>query len=379
MKGFTMIRKILVGGLFCLCLVFISLNCGQNVPESMNQSVLSPKQQLGKMLFFDKNLSTPQGQACSDCHAPESGFSNPDRTLPVSRGVKTDRFGNRNDLTAAYVADIPEFHYDDDEEAYVGGTFWDGRAADIVEQAKGPFLNILEMANPDEQAVVDEVKNSLYASLFKSVYGNNSLENTLDAYNMIADAIAEYERSPELNKFNSKYDLYLRGELALTEQEKNGLSIFEDKGECAECHPNGLREGGSHPLFTDYTYDNLGVPKNAVNPYLYLPEDLNPDGACYIDLGLGGVVKKPEENGKFRVPTLRNVSNTAPYMHNGLFSSLREVVIFYNTRDTGPWSPPEVRENVNYDELGNLGLTAREIDDLVAFLETLTDDYTADD
>ncbi|MFC1552353.1 cytochrome-c peroxidase [Candidatus Latescibacterota bacterium] len=372
-------RKIIGGCLLFVCLALIGLNCGKSDTESSNQPVLSQKQQLGKLLFFDKNLSTPRGQSCADCHAPETGFSNPVGTLPVSRGVHLDRFGNRNDLTASYVADIPDFHYDADEDMYVGGTFWDGRAIDIVEQAKGPFLNVLEMANPDEQAVVDEVKSAEYAALFKTVYGENSLENTLEAYNMIADAIAEYERSPELNKFNSKYDLYLRGELALTEQEMRGLDIFDDKGECAECHPSGMRDNGAHPLFTDYTYDNLGVPKNAGNPFYYLPGDLNPDGVRYVDLGLGGVVEKPEENGKFRVPTLRNAAITAPYLHNGLFSTLRDVVVFYNTRDTGPWPPPEVSENVNHDELGNLGLSAQEIDDLVAFIETLTDDYVPGD
>ena len=372
-------RKIIGGCLLIVCLALFCLNCGKSDTESTNQPVLTQKQQLGKLLFFDKNLSTPRGQSCADCHAPETGFSNPVATLPVSRGVHLDRFGNRNDLTAAYVADIPDFHYDADEDMYVGGTFWDGRAADIVEQAKGPFLNVLEMANPDEQAVVDEVMNAEYAALFKTVYGEKSFENALEAYNMIADAIAEYERSPELNKFNSKYDLYLRGELALTEQEMRGLSIFEDKGECAECHPSVLRDNGAHPLFTDYTYDNLGVPKNAGNPFYYLPGDLNPDGAGYVDLGLGGVVEKPEENGKFRVPTLRNAALTAPYLHNGLFTTLRDVVVFYNTRDTGPWPPPEVPENINTHELGDLGLTAGEIDDLVAFVETLTDDYVPDE
>jgi cytochrome c peroxidase len=102
---------------------------------------------------------------------------------------------------------------------------------------------------------------------------------------------------------------------------------------------------------------------------------LNPDGAGFVDLGLGGVLNNPEEHGKFRVPTLRNIARTGPYMHNGLFSTLREVVLFYSARDVGPWPPPEVPQNVNREELGNLGLTAREIDDIVTFMETLTDGY----
>ena len=122
-------------------------------------------------------------------------------------------------------------------------------------------------------------------------------------------------------------------------------------------------------------FDNLGVPKNPENPFYYLPKQFNPAGTDFVDLGLGGVVGKPEENGKFKVPSLRNVAKTGPYMHNGLFKTLRQVVVFYNTRDVGPWPTPEVSGNVNRDELGNLGLTEQETDDIVVFLHTLTDGY----
>ena len=367
-----------ITGLISLFLAFISINCQENKEvELKDKPILTLKQELGKKLFFDRNLSTPPGQACSDCHLPETGFANPDQTLPVSRGVYKNRFGNRNDLITAYAGFSPEFHYDDEEFMYVGGMFWDGRAANLEEQAKGPFLNVLEMANPDEKTVVEKVLYSDYVDLFKEVFGYDALQNTEIAYNLIADAIADYERSSELNKFNSKYDYYLKGEITLTEQEMRGLNLFDDesKGNCAACHPIQLRSDGSHPLFTDYTYDNLGIPKNAENPFYYLPKDLNPDGVNFVDLGLGGVVNKLEENGKFKVPTLRNVVKTSPYLHNGIFKTLREVVVFYNTRDIGPWPAPEVLENVNRDELGNLGLTQLEVDDIIAFLNTLTDDY----
>ena len=128
-------------------------------------------------------------------------------------------------------------------------------------------------------------------------------------------------------------------------------------------------------MFTDFTYDNLGVPKNPGNPYYTLAPELNPDGFDFIDLGLAITVNDPAENGKFRVPTLRNVAITSPYMHNGIFKTLYEVVAFYNTRDQGPWPPPEVSENVNYEELGDLKLSNQEVEDLVAFLETLTDGW----
>ena len=231
---------------------------------SMTGRTLTQKQTLGKRLFFDKNLSTPIGQACADCHSPKTGFANPNADYPVSQGVHKDRFGNRNDLPAAYASFSPKFHYDSDEGIYVGGQFWDGRAADLMEQAKGPFLNPLEMANPDAKAVVEKVSESEYADLFRKVFGVAAFDNPNKAYDMVAEAIAAYEQSSELNQFTSKYDLYLAGRVALTERERGGLELFEDeeKGNCAACHPSKPGADGAPPLFTDFTYDNLGIPKN---------------------------------------------------------------------------------------------------------------------
>ncbi len=366
--------------------VLFADSAAQN-PQGAGSGISSPgapltqKQQLGKKLFFDENLSTPVGQSCATCHAPEAGFGNPNADYPVSQGVHKDRFGNRNDLPAAYAAFSPTFHFDTEEGLYVGGQFWDGRAADLAEQAKGPFVNPLEMANPDEKTVVEKVRSSEYADLFREIYGTRSFDDPNNAFNLIADAIAAYERSSELNQFSSKYDLYLAGKVTLTEQELRGLVLFEDenRAKCAECHPSEPGEDGSRPLFTDFTYDNLGVPPNPENPFYYLPKELNPDGVYFIDLGLGGELGKPSENGKFKVPSLRNVAKTAPYLHNGIFKNLRQVVVFYNTRDVGPWAPPEVRANVNREELGDLGLTEQEVDDIVAFMLTLTDGYNPDE
>jgi len=163
----------------------------------------------------------------------------------------------------------------------------------------------------------------------------------------------------------------------LTEKELRGLALFEDenKGKCALCHISQPGQDGSPPLFTDFTYDNLGVPKNPENPFYELPPKFNPDGEDFVDYGLGGILGLPEEMGKFKVMTLRNIAITPPYMHNGVFNTLHEVVDFYNTRDLGGWPPPEVPENVNQEELGDLGLTEAEVDTIVAFLETLTDGY----
>ena len=338
---------------------------------------LSPKERLGKDIFFDPTLSTPPGQPCSECHAPDHGFTNLADELPVSRGIHPDRFGNRNDMPAAYAGFGPPLHFDAKEGAYVGGNFWDGRANNLVEQAKGPFLNPLEMANPDEAAVVAKLRQAPYAPMFRRVFGEKSLEDVKQAYHFAAEAIAAYEMSAEVNRFDSKFDFYLKGQAVLSTSEKLGLEVFNDpkKGNCAACHPSTPGPGGAPPLFTDFTYDNLGVPKNPVNPFYYLPPAFNPAGVGYVDPGLGEVVKKPSENGKFRVPSLRNVALTKPYMHNGVFQSLRDVVMFYNTRDTGPWPAPEVAENVNREELGNLKLTVAEIDALVIFMHTLTDGH----
>ena len=341
------------------------------------ESELTPKQLLGKKLFIDRNLSTPVGQGCVDCHAPGTGFANPNSDYPDSQGVLKDRFGNRNDLPAGYAAFSPDFHFDEEEGLYVGGQFWDGREIDLVGQAKGPFLNPVEMNNPDEKTVVDKIRRSEYAGLFREVFGRGALRDVEQAYHYAAEAIAEFEKTKEFSPFTSKYDYYLAGKAQLSEQEQSGLELFEDieKGMCAECHPSQPGEDGTPPLFTDFTYDNLGAPKNAELPFYYLPKELNPDGVFFVDLGLGGVLEKPEEYGKFKVPSLRNLAKTGPYLHNGYFKTIRQVVAFYNTRDVGPWDEPEVKQNVNREELGDLGLSEQEVDDITAFLLTLTDGY----
>jgi cytochrome c peroxidase len=195
---------------------------------------------------------------------------------------------------------------------------------------------------------------------------------------MVADAIAAFEKTRFFSPFTSKFDYYLAGEAELTDQELNGLALFEGKAQCNACHPSEplMAPGGGMmpPLFTDYTYDNIGVPKSE-NPLIVD----NP-----VDLGLGGrpdiAAKDPEgaEIGKHKVMSLRNIAATPPYAHNGYFATLEDVVHFYNTRDVADagWPAPEVTQNVNTDELGNLGLTAEEEAAIVAFLKTLTDGYS---
>lgn len=229
------------------------------------------------------------------------------------------------------------------------------------------------------------IADAKYIGLWKKVWGEpleyETKEQISKNYNRVGLAIAAFEASPEVNQFSSKYDYYLQGSVELTEQEKWGLELFDGKGQCALCHPS-LSSNGESPLFTDFTFDNLGTPKNPGNPvYDHDPE--------FVDPGIGGFLETRDEYkdladenwGKHKVPTLRNVGKgpaeqfPKAYMHNGVFKSLKEVVHFYNTRDVKEWPAPEVDKNVNDEELGDLGLTHEEEEAIVAFMHTLSDGY----
>ena len=199
--------------------------------------------------------------------------------------------------------------------------------------------------------------------------------DTTELYNCIGRAIAAYERSSEVSPFTSKYDYWLKGQARLTGQELRGLELFNGKAMCSACHTSE----GPRPLFTDFTYDNLGIPKNPENPATIA----NP---TWADPGLGGFLKSIGEDyeaelGKHKVPTLRNVDKqpskgfVKAFGHNGYFKSLEEIVRFYNTRDVAMWPAPEVPDTVNTEELGNLGLNRGEENAIVAFLRTLSDGY----
>jgi cytochrome c peroxidase len=347
-------------------------------------------EKLGQSLFFDTSLSQPAGVACAACHSSKVGWTGSDQlvnlTGAVYPGAVDTRFGNRKPPAAAYAGNSPKLHYVDSTTGWIGGMFWDGRATGatlgdpLAEQAQGPFLNPLEQNNPSAAAVVAKVKASSYAQLFKAVWGRSIFSHTTAAYTAIARSIAAFERSPKVSSFSSKYDAYLAGHARLTAAEKSGMALFTGKANCSNCHVP--------PLFTDYSYDNLGIPKNPLNPF-YSEPAVNPLGAAWVDDGLGGYLKgagydasvDEPQLGKFKVPTLRNVDKRPyptfikAYGHNGYFKSLWAVVHFYNTRDVIPWPAPEVAQNVNNTEIGNLGLTRDQENDLVAFLGTLSDGY----
>lgn len=387
---------------------------------------LAPSERLGKHLFFD-NISGPERQSCAACHAPDVGWTGPVAGInahgTVYRGAVPTRFGNRKPPTSSYATLSPVFHYDTVEELFIGGNFWDGRATGedlgnpAADQARGPFLNPVEQNNPSKQAVCEEVAAASYAGLFVEVFNEPILcdteENITKNYDRIAIAIASYEDSAEVNQFSSKYDAFLAGEVALSEQEVKGLELFNGKAKCSACHPVALGSGGELPLLTDFTYDNLGVPKNPENPFYrmdteYLEDGspINPQGADWVDPGLAGFLETREEYkalaeenlGKHKVPTLRNVAKSyggnfpKAFSHNGYFKSLKSIVHFYNTRDVKVacddaltlerdalrmdcWPAAEVEENVNIEELGDLGLSDEEEDAIVAFLETLSDGF----
>jgi cytochrome c peroxidase len=415
---------------------------------------LTPMQELGSFLYFDENLSQPDGMSCATCHDPAFGFVDPDFNLPVSEGVLPGRVGNRNAPMSAYAMYAPIFHYDEGEGLFIGGQFWDGRATGLsalgdplADQAVGPPLNPLEMANPNKDTYVRDVEHSDYAALFEEVWGAGILDDVEAAYDKAGLSVAAFERTALFAQFSSRYDAYLQACMksggkvklddlndcaqgignraakaaasTLTAAEWQGLQLFMnptndnngvlEAGEgaaCVLCHvadwtmaadyaldvvvPGWAPQGMVPPVFTDFTFDNLGVPKNWDNPFLYLPPSLNPDGEDFIDLGLGGfLAANPDlvpanydytvDNGKHKVMTLRNIDLTPPYAHNGFFEGLIDITHFYNTRDKDgvSWDEAEVPGTVNHDELGDLGLSTDQELLLVEFMKTLSDGYQA--
>jgi cytochrome c peroxidase len=325
-------------------------------------STLTAKETLGQKLFFDTSLSSPIGQACSSCHNPANAFTDPNQQRPTSEGATLGRFDERNAPSAAYALYSPE-PYVDVTLGDVGGLFWDGRANNLTTQAQAPFLDPKEMGNISPAAVINKVAQASYADLMQQVYGQDAFTDIGAAYSNITDAIAAFERTAAFHPFNSKYDAYVAGKATLNAQEAEGLQLFNSpqKGNCAACHTSTPAANGTPALFTNFSYTNIGLPSN---PAIILPIDV--DASDFKDHGRSG--------GKFKVPTLRNIAKTAPYGHNGVFTTLREVVAFHNNRDSGAWAEPEIAENLD-TRTGNLALTDTEIDALVAFLETLSDGY----
>ncbi len=383
----------------CALLAALALcACGTGAsPASDEDGELTRLERIGRLAFFDGALSEPAGTSCSSCHDPAHAFSgNHGSATGVAVGSDGVSLGLRNTPSAMYAAFAPPFAFAaiDGETVPVGGQFLDGRAPRLEDQARQPFFQPNEMNNANDAALAARIANAAYAPMLAEEFGADVFADPARTVDALAAAIAAFERTKQLSPFSSKYDAYLAGTAALTAQESRGLSLFMDpeRGNCAACH---VADPQSHDprdsLFTDFTYDNLGVPRNA-----RIPANADP---AFFDLGLCGPKRAAVEDaslcGAFKVPTLRNAARKVAFMHNGYFSSLRDVVAFYATRDTDParWYPggrkfddlpARYQGNVNTSEVPydrHPGEAPRlddaGIDAIVAFLGTLSDGYTA--
>jgi cytochrome c peroxidase len=413
----------------------------------------------GKAIFFDTSLSVSGKQSCGTCHVPSHMFSaDPatDHGLPVPLGgPNMDQPGFRNTPSLMYASFTPPFSLSDGP---IGGFFRDGRASSLAAQAQQPFVTSFEMANQNAAEVVGRLRNSAATlAAFTAAYGESALDDPDTALADMGLAIATYEtEDPGFHPFSSKYDYWLQGKVQLSAQEQAGLDLFNNptKGNCTACHPSQAQGYSSHALFTDFTFDNIGVPRNwkipantpgssspidgAALTTVLTPVDVPDDAEYrYYDMGLCGPLEPSPSDvnaridlsatttlcGVFKVPTLRNIAVTAPYFHNGVFDNLHQVVEWYVTRDVnddtgnnpdpvsaGPGGNPYVAVGTfytaadgtpdlyeyndlpaEYDANVNVGevpytpptfgggqaptLTAAEIDQLVAFLCTLTDGF----
>ncbi len=314
---------------------------------------------IGRFIFTDTSLSNPPGQACLTCHHPDHAFADPRR---VSPGANAALKGNRNAPSLMYAALIPPFAYEDiflpdgtEIFAWEGGLFHDGRAKDLFAQVSQPFFEKHEMNLKNKAELAARLRKS---PSLKSLPESTLRDDAKLTY-LAFRSLVEFLKDPLFRPFDAPFDRYRAGDkTALSLSQKRGLEIYRTTAGCADCHfleP----QNWSHPLLSDFGYDNLGAP-----------------ALGKIDPGLFAVTKDPADLGKFRAPSLRNVELTAPYLHNGSIATLREVLEFYNKRDLEPerWGVTNYPETVNHDDLGDLGLTEDEITDLLHFLHAFTDD-----
>jgi cytochrome c peroxidase len=354
-----------------------------------------PRAVIGRALFFDASLSSPPGTACSGCHDPARGYAGDNgSTRGVPRGSRPGHFARRATPSLLYLRFVRRFHFQWDEEQDFpearGGFFWDGRADSIARLVREPLFNPDEMNAGDPGALAARIAAAPYAGAIRAAYEGafESPERTLE---VLGDSLEAFLTSAAMAPFSSRYDDYVRGQGDLTPLEKRGLALFKDhaRGACSGCH--SLDDRSRLPqksLFTDFGYETLSVPRNRALPA---------DGKAR-DLGLCGrpVPKWHSDDdrycGAFRTPSLRNVALRTAFMHDGVFTKLRDVVAFYATRATNPerWYaapggayddlPEKYWPNVNTSpapynrrpgEAPALG--DADVDALVAFLETLTD------
>ena len=375
-------------------------------PVAVALAATNDRIDLGQQIFTDANLSEPRGTPCAACHQANMGFAgNHGGRNGVAVGSLPGSIGSRNAMTNSYLGLIPapfSFVTTNGITEAVGGLFWDGRADSAELQALGPLLNPLEMNNPNRKSVVDKIAQSRYAALFRQVFGADIFGNTDAAFTSIGVAIAAFERA-RLQPFSSKYDAMVRGQTTLSPTEARGMALFMEptKGNCAGCHLMNPTSGKPEDsAFSEFTYYATGIPRNPA-----IPKNADP---TFYDLGLCGPDRTPPTLpdsvapgvtisnfcGQFRMPTLRNVAERPAFMHNGFFRNLTEVVRFYSSRNSDPlrWYGQAVSNDLPTQYLGNIekvkapfnraanagpALSELEIADIVAFLRTLSDGFTA--
>ncbi len=376
MRPTSIIPALLV--LCCLLHPVTALAVDRSTPQNITS--------LGEALFFDVNLSHKRTQSCATCHDPERAFTDSrdnDINGAVSLGDDGISLGDRNAPTIGYASLGPRFQRNEKGE-YIGGLFHDGRAATLSEQAAGPLINPLEMALTDQMAVMNRVQeNPGYVLAMKNLFGDAIFTDSHKVYRAVAKSIAAFEKTPGFAPFDSRYDRYLRGEYQMTKRQELGRQLFfSDLINCNSCHLQNLSPLHTEETFTNYRYHNIGVPTNTG------VREKNDVKIDHRDRGLleNPGVDDPAQSGKFKVPTLRNIAVSSPYMHNGIFEDLRTVLLFYGkyivsnetnriNPETGKqWGEAEVKENMDLDLLGKgQPLDENNIAALLAFLETLTD------
>lgn len=282
---------------------------------------------LGKKLFFDPILSIDNTLACVDCHAPENAFTDSDKFSDGVDGI----FGNRNSMPLFNLA----WNYDEK-------FFWDGNTFSLEHQAFVPVTDPFEMKSNWADVESKLQQHAEYPSLFEKAFGASNIDSSL-----VTKAIAQFERT--LISANSKFDKFLLGELNLSPEELNGFNVFMDeaKGDCFHCHGSD-----KNPLWTDNIFHNNGLDET------------------FADLGLGAVTGDPADNGKFKSPSLRNLEFTAPYMHDGRFASLDDVINHYSQ---GLKNSSTIDPLMKKADQGGVGLTDKDKADLKAFLLSLSD------
>ena len=359
---------------------------------------LTPLAALGKQLFNDPSLSASGKLSCATCHDPQRAYGPAPGKAIALGGPGMTQSGTRTVPSLRYIRSSPPFalehRFIDGDIAPIGGFMWDGRAASLREQAQLPLLAANEMANASPAEVVKKLGRSPYAAQFRATFGADIFKDPERAFAAALTALDAFENTPaEFFPFSSRYDAFLRGEVELTEQEERGATLFKDpnKGNCSSCHLTSNR-GGRPPIFTDYEFANVGVPRNP-----RIPANADPN---YYDLGLCGpqradLTQRREYCGFFRTPSLRNVAIRDAFFHNGAFNNLHDMMHFYVERDLTPEKfyprntdgsvhkaddlPPGSPDNLDRDPPLNRGgsdppaLSDAEIDDVIAFLRTLTD------